>query len=257
MVPSSPNGPCSTGNTTSTPLSTSPARSGSSTSSPPRVGSPGRASAVRAASTDGSARSEITSSRGSSVPSTQPPSAVMPTGTTSNRSGSRCPSTDPAETHEIACSLLRPPNTTATRTLFPVMATEGRRDGTAPTHPSPASRPPRHAVFADRARRLRTRSANTPCPGGRLARWVWGSTAEALLQLLHLGEADHVGELVERRESRHRGGRRAVRTDGLQQRADPRRGGEQGADRVEHQREARVRRSGPARSAGCGRPRPS
>ena len=39
----------------------------------------------------------------------------MPTGTTSKRSGSRLRRMLPADTHEMACSLLRPPNTTATR----------------------------------------------------------------------------------------------------------------------------------------------
>ena len=115
MVPSSPKGPCSTGNTTSTPPSTSPARPGSSTTSPPRVGSPGSATAVAEGSTDGSSRPWIASRSGSSVPSTHPPSRVMPTATTSNRSRSRWRSTLPAETQEMACSLLRPPNTTATR----------------------------------------------------------------------------------------------------------------------------------------------
>ena len=57
----------------------------------------------------------IASRSGSSVPSTQAPSRAMPTGTTSNRSRSRWRSTLPAETQEMACSLLRPPNTTATR----------------------------------------------------------------------------------------------------------------------------------------------
>src|SRR3954451_12060827 len=41
----------------------------------------------------------------------------MPTGTTSYRSGSRAAITLPNDTQEIACSALRPPNTTATRTL--------------------------------------------------------------------------------------------------------------------------------------------
>ena len=42
---------------------------------------------------------------------------VMPTGTTSYRSGSMACSTLPAVTQEIACSLERPPKTTATRGL--------------------------------------------------------------------------------------------------------------------------------------------
>ncbi len=48
----------------------------------------------------------------------------MPTGTTSYRSGSSAAITLPAETQEMACSALRPPNTTATRSLpaFPLIA---------------------------------------------------------------------------------------------------------------------------------------
>ena len=41
--------------------------------------------------------------------STQDPSGVMPTATTSKRSGSRLRRMLPAETQEIACSELRPP----------------------------------------------------------------------------------------------------------------------------------------------------
>src|SRR3954451_19722697 len=53
----------------------------------------------------------------------------MPTGTTSYRSGSRPPIPPPADTQEIACSALRPPNTTATRTLpaFPLIAADPSR----------------------------------------------------------------------------------------------------------------------------------
>jgi len=49
------------------------------------------------------------------VASTQAPSRVMPTGTTSYWSGSRARRMLPALTHEIACSVLRPPNTIAMR----------------------------------------------------------------------------------------------------------------------------------------------
>src|SRR3954453_6232992 len=53
----------------------------------------------------------------------------MPTGTTSYRSGSRAAITLPADTQEIACSALRPPNTTATRTLpaCPLITTDPSR----------------------------------------------------------------------------------------------------------------------------------
>src|SRR3954453_22140218 len=67
----------------------------------------------------------------------------MPTGTTSYRSGSRAAITLPAETHEIACSVLRPPKTTATRTLpaLPLIAEDSSR---APVSdpPAPPSRSP-------------------------------------------------------------------------------------------------------------------
>ena len=49
--------------------------------------------------------------------STHCPARVMPTGTTSNSSGSSAPSTLPALTHEMPCSGLRPPKTIATRVL--------------------------------------------------------------------------------------------------------------------------------------------
>ena len=50
---------------------------------------------------------------------TQAPLGVIPTGTTSYRAGSSAARTLPADTQEIACSVLRPPKTTATRTLRP------------------------------------------------------------------------------------------------------------------------------------------
>lgn len=58
----------------------------------------------------------LASAAGSPSVSTHDPSGVMPIATTSNRSGSRLRRMLPAETHEMACSLLRPPKTTATRT---------------------------------------------------------------------------------------------------------------------------------------------
>ncbi|COW89082.1 Uncharacterised protein [Mycobacterium tuberculosis] len=48
--------------------------------------------------------------------STHEPAGVIPTAITSNRRESRLRRMLPADTHEMACSLLRPPNTTATRT---------------------------------------------------------------------------------------------------------------------------------------------
>src|SRR5699024_3024888 len=123
MVPSSPNAPCNTGKTTSTPLRTSGTVPGSKLTRPVLVGSPASTTAVPL-STVGNRPSLISSSAGSAVPSTQPPSGVIPTGTISNRSRSRFASTLPAETHEMACSLLRPPNTTAIRVLPVSMGTQ-------------------------------------------------------------------------------------------------------------------------------------
>ena len=54
---------------------------------------------------------------GSSASSTHRPSGAIPTGTTSYFSRSIAASTLPAVTHEMACSLERPPKTTATRGL--------------------------------------------------------------------------------------------------------------------------------------------
>lgn len=60
----------------------------------------------------------------------QAPARVMPTGTASNRCGSRLRRMLPADTHEMECSLLRPPKTTATRTLPRGGVDFGWRSGT-------------------------------------------------------------------------------------------------------------------------------
>src|SRR5690606_22677418 len=116
-VPSSPNGPCRIGKTTSTAPSTAPASS-SATSAPDLVGSGVSVSAVPVASTEGSASWLSPIAAVSASASTQPPSGVMPIGTGSNLPGSRCRNTLAADTHDTACSLLRPPNTTATLIRF-------------------------------------------------------------------------------------------------------------------------------------------
>src|SRR2546426_11488965 len=100
----------------------SPARSGSSTTSWAE-GSAGRARAVPD-DTLGSSRPWICRADGSDGPNTQRPSGVMPTGRTSNRAGSRLASTLAADTQDTACSELRPPNTTATRSLGLAMGTD-------------------------------------------------------------------------------------------------------------------------------------
>jgi hypothetical protein len=65
--------------------------------------------------TSGSLPSVMASVSGLASVSTQEPPGVMPTATTSKCSGSRWRRMLPAETHEMACSELRPPYTTATR----------------------------------------------------------------------------------------------------------------------------------------------
>jgi hypothetical protein len=64
--------------------------------------------------------------------------------------------------------------------------------------------------------------------------------AEALLQGVHLGEADEVGEGVEGRQAGQGRGGGAVGPERGQQRLDARRGGQQRADRVEHEGEAQL-----------------
>jgi hypothetical protein len=65
-------------------------------------------------STSGNFPSVSDSRSGSPASSTHRPSVLIPTGTTSYLSRSITLSTPAAVTHEIACSLDRPPNTTAT-----------------------------------------------------------------------------------------------------------------------------------------------
>ena len=76
MVPSSPYGPCNTGNTTSTEASSSPAAPWPrDSSSPPRTGSADKANAVPDAPlTSGSRPSVIASVSGSALVSTHEPS---------------------------------------------------------------------------------------------------------------------------------------------------------------------------------------
>ncbi len=98
-VPSSPNGPCSTGKTTSTP----PSVAGTC-----EVGT-GSVSAVDRVSRSSSGRDP--------EPSSQRPSRAISTVTVSKRAGSSASSTERAEASEMSCSLERPPMTTATRTF--------------------------------------------------------------------------------------------------------------------------------------------
>ena len=120
IVPSSPKVPCSSGSTTSTSPSSGGTAVGPLNTSPPPLGpaagvtdTPG----VATASTDGEDPDDSASRAGSAEVSTHRPSRAIPIGTTSYRSGSMPPRISPALAHDTACSLLRPPNTTATRIL--------------------------------------------------------------------------------------------------------------------------------------------
>ena len=118
MVPSSPYAPCSTGKTTSTSARARGPCVGSSTIRPPAAGSARSTNSTPELEViSGSWRSWIASWSGSPLASTHWPCRVMPTGTTSNSSGSSAPSTLPALTQEMPCSGLRPPKTIATRVL--------------------------------------------------------------------------------------------------------------------------------------------
>ena len=107
-MPSSPKRPCSTGKTTSTLSSARTPLPGSTTSSPFAVGSAGSTTGAPSV-TVGTRWSEMRIRVASPSVTTQAPSGVMPTGTTSYRSGSSAAITLPAETTEMPCSLLRPP----------------------------------------------------------------------------------------------------------------------------------------------------
>ena len=127
MVPSSPNGPCRIGKTTSTsvrvPSSATIARSPGSRAS----ATPGPLSAVTAGRAPPAA-----AGAGSASTRCQRPALSMPTVTTSNRSGSRASSTERAEMTETSCSAERPPKMTRTR----------RRGAGAPPPPVSVTRPP-------------------------------------------------------------------------------------------------------------------
>ena len=88
------------------------------------VVAPISATGERAPSTAGRSLPRIARRPGSSTSSTHRPSAAMPTGTTSYASRSIAASTLPAVTHEMPCSEERPPKTTATRGLRPVLGEE-------------------------------------------------------------------------------------------------------------------------------------
>src|SRR6185437_5092925 len=133
MVPSSPNGPCSTGITTSTSPSacgTCPGALATTSESPWYAHGTTCASGFATESTLGSSPAVMASRPGSSGTSSQLPSVVMPMGMTSYLDRSIAASTLPAPRHEIACSGPLPPKTTATLILrsVPTKPPVGLRD---------------------------------------------------------------------------------------------------------------------------------
>src|SRR5664279_4690664 len=145
MVPSSPYGPCSTGNTTSTsmPAAGAPSAEVSTAAPGPAVSSGTSAAAVGSAGitteaplvTVGSRRPARTGIAAGSICS-QLPSGVIPTAVTSNSSVSTLASTPAAEMQDTGCSPLRPPKTTATRMREGLMASHLRVPSPAPGRPA-------------------------------------------------------------------------------------------------------------------------
>ncbi len=118
MVPSSPNGPCSTGSTASTwPSEVSvPSDSRAKKPSWPSATSSTTSLAPSVFFTTGSP-SSIFQPRGSSPSTIHWPSFVMPTGIGSNISVSNARSTPAVEMQEIECSSALPPYITTMRFL--------------------------------------------------------------------------------------------------------------------------------------------
>src|SRR5580693_40668 len=109
-VPSSPNVPCKTGNTTSTPTLGCPA-AGPNGTKVAALGSGGSTTRSPDFSTSANNFIEL-------VPTSQRPSFEMPIGTASYFSGSSAPITEAAEASETSCSPERPPNSTPMRNRF-------------------------------------------------------------------------------------------------------------------------------------------
>ena len=120
IVPSSPNGPCSNGNTTSTSPSSRGGWPGSSTVSD-RCDDPSGTRTLLVPDTSGTWPGASRSGSGSSATRTHRPSRAIPTGTTSYLSRSIAASTLAAVEHDTACSGDRPPKTMATRVFRPVL----------------------------------------------------------------------------------------------------------------------------------------
>src|SRR5690625_4067977 len=112
-VPSSPNGPWSTGKKTSTTPRSSIRPSAVRTRRGDRPTSRGKRIAVPSSTTSGMLSGSKRKSAASST-TRQTPSRVIPIGSTRNRCGSSASSTPAAVTRLTACSDERPPNRTAT-----------------------------------------------------------------------------------------------------------------------------------------------
>ena len=82
---------------------------GKTTSTVDRISAASASGVAATPVTSGSRPSAMVSVSGSTSARNQDPSRAMPTGTTSNRAGSRWRRMLPADTHEMACSELRPP----------------------------------------------------------------------------------------------------------------------------------------------------
>src|SRR5271156_711192 len=147
-VPSSPNVPCRTGNTTSTPTLGCPA-AGPNGTRVAALGSGG--STTRSPDFSTSASNFI-----EPVPTSQRPSFEIPIGTASYFSGSSARITDAAETSETSCSPERPPKSTPMRNRFvtliasPPAATQKRSRQSQDFLPQAGE----HQLHAQRRRRV-------------------------------------------------------------------------------------------------------
>ena len=180
-VPSSPNGPCRIGSTTSTSSGEAATSSVPSWRAAGTIGldAPGSSAAAPAAG------------------SSHRPSRPISIGTTSNRAGSSAATTEAAEAREMSCSDERPPDRTATRT---------RRCVTAPSRPTVIVTVEPFATFSPGRRIGRLDDAVLRRVGHRrrpatatLKPWSWSA-----LRGVGLGLAGDVGHGHRRRAGRDR-----------------------------------------------------
>ena len=201
MVPSSPYAPCRAGKTTSMSASARGPSAGSSTIRPWPVGSAGRTTAAPAPAVISGRRRSVMASCCRVTARSAPTGRllVMPTGTTSYSSGSRALMMLPALTQEIACSVLRPPKTTATRvfrglvtrvTLLCVAAARADSPGIRSRRPAPARVPGmRRRLLRLRSGRL-FRSAR-PRPGALGRAGTSRGPGAAWARVTVVGDLDH------------------------------------------------------------------